>query len=333
MSSRRAIAGVLTVASVLAAAPASAATLAIQTRPAVAGVRFSLDGATAVSDAAGRAALPVGRWQDLASRIAVDGRHLGPSRRARLVRWAGNLSSPQLAKRVRAVLELSAPVTLRFVDPHGRVVPPGRISVVRLAGSQGAVVTLYRRDLRRPVWLPVTRVRTFDGGNRLTLRPVTYAVRNVVVDGASVVHRGQQRLTGGGRSPLTIRLLFYSVHLTVQDALLARRIGSRVTLTGPGGVVREATLAPGQALDLHGLPRGGYAVRVDARGLSVRTSFTLSRDTQVPLRVVSDLDLAIFMLGGGLLLLALTAARRALRARAASGAAEAEGDDGGEVPA
>lgn len=322
----RGIAAVIGMAAVLGAAPASAATLAIGTTPAVAGVRFSLDGATAVSDASGRASLPVARWHDLASRIAVDGSRLGPARRARLVRWAGNLSSPGLARRVRAVLEVSAPITLRFVDPRGRAIDPGRITAVRLAGSQGTDVTLRRRDLARPVWLPVTRVRTFDGGARLTPRPISYTVRNVLVDGASVVNRGQQRLEGrGGRQ--SIRVLFYSVHLTVQDALLGLRIGSRVTITGPGGVVREARLAPGEALDLHSLPRGEYGVRVEARGLSVRTSFTLSRDTQVPLRVISDLDLSILMLGGGLLLLGLTAGRRALRSRAAA-TAEREGDRG-----
>ena len=321
MTGRRLIAsalGALILTMTAMVATATPATLAIETSPPVAGVRFSLDGATAVSDPGGRAALPVGRWKDLASRIAVDGAHLGPATRARLVRWAGNLETPRLARQVRAVLEISAPVTLGFVDPRGREVDPGRITVVRLASSQGVVVTLRRRDLAGRVWLPVTRVRSFEFGSQLRPRPITYVVRNVIVGGSSVVHRGQQRLTIGDGSAQDIRVLLYSVRVTVEDALLRRRIGADIELTSPDGSTRTFHREPGQSLDLHSLPRGAYRVRVDAHGLGVSTSFTLSRDTQVPLRVVSDIDLAILMLAGGVLLLGLTAARRGLRARAAA---------------
>jgi hypothetical protein len=315
-----------------AAAPGATAalgTLSLRTLPAVAGARFSLEGRTVTSDAQGRVLLPVSRWADLAGRIRFDGAHLGGGRRARLVRWAGNLRSPDLAKRVRAVLEMSAPVTIRFVDPLGRRVAPGRVTSVRLVSSHGNAVTLRRRDLDRPAWLPVTHVRSFPFGPEPTPRPVAYVVRNAIVDGASVVHRGQQRFVPGSSRVVNVRLLFYTARVKVQDALLGLHVGSDVLLTGPDGRTRRHRLGGDGSLVLEGLPRGDYRVKVDAPGLAPTRSFTLSRDTEISLRVVSDLDLALLMVAGGLLILGLAVARRALRRREPS-----ESEAGGEeVPA
>jgi phospholipase C len=288
----------------LSAEPAEAQTT-IQTVPAVPGMRFAVDGHRFKADRDGRAHLPRGARGEGGSLRALD-TEIAPGVRATFDRWyrGRRIAAINLYHRVRAT----------FVDQSGNAVDPRAISSVTLRGSDGGRHVLAGK---RALWLQGNRVVPESKGKRSTA--LHYAVEKVLVAGANVVHRGQQRVTPAAGRTIQLRLLLFAVRVKVRDALLGFPIGSDIRLRYPDGRERREALGPSADLTLKSLPRGDYRVSVDALGMSSSRPVALSRDQEVNLRVISWLDFAVVVLGLASIALALLFVRRpaAVRGRAA----------------
>jgi len=273
----------------------------IQTNPPTPGMRFAVDGAVFTADASGRAYPPpdaIGTAHSV--RALATG--LGPGVRARFDRWYGGGSV--------AALELDHRIRLRFVDLAGRPVDPDVVDSVTLLGSNGE-----RRTFRDTTagWLQGNRVVPESGGRTSTL--VSYAAERVVVTGANVVHRAQQRFFPARTPELRLRLLLFSARFEVHDALLGFPIGSSVQLRFPDGRIEHYGLGSGGEVTVNSLPRGNYRVSADALGISSSRPVALSGDQRVEVRVISWLDIAVVLLVLGSVALGLLYARRPARAR------------------
>jgi phospholipase C len=273
----------------------------IETNPPVPGMRFSAAGVRVAADAPGRAYPPPGvvgtRHEVRALRT-----ELRPGVRARFDRWYrdGMVAAVDVDRRMR----------ISFVDLAGRAVDPSVVSSVTLMGSNG------RRHVfggEEPQWLQGNRVVPESGGRRSTL--VSYAAERVVVRGASVVHRGQQRFFPARSPELRLRLLLFSARFEVHDALLGFPIGSAVQLRFPNGRTERYELGSGGELTVSSLPRGDYRVSADALGISSSRPIALSGNQRVELRVISWLDIALVLLGLVSVALGLLYARRPGRVR------------------
>jgi phospholipase C len=268
----------------------------IQTVPAAPGMRFALDGHRFKADRAGRARPPVAPRRAGASLRALD-TEIAPGIRARFDRWYSG-------RRI-AALNLYHRVGINFVDLDGKAVASSAVTSVTLRGSDGS-----RRLVAggRRVWLQGNRVVPESQGRTSTR--LYYSVDAVLVAGANVVHRGQQRFFPAASPKLQLRLLLFAVRVTVRDALLGFPIGSAVHLEYPNGRGQREPLGPSADLTVTSLPRGDYRVSVEALGISSSRPVALSRDQEVHLRVISWLDIAVVMLGLGALALALLFVRR-----------------------
>ena len=174
----------LAVALVLGPAPAPAHAAdrvpsVIQTNPPAPGMRFSVDGVVFAADGSGRAHPPPAAVGTSHSVRALD-TPLEPGVRARFDRWygAGTVAALNLDHRVR----------LRFVDLAGRPVDPDMVDSVTLLGSNGERRT-FRGATTAGSRATGSCPRAVGEGPRWS----SYAAERVVVTGAGVVHRAQQR--------------------------------------------------------------------------------------------------------------------------------------------
>jgi hypothetical protein len=256
-------------------------------------MRFSVDGVGFEADRSGRAEPPAG----LPGPVRVLETEIAPGVRARFDRWYGGRSI--------AAINLYYRVSPRFVDLDGKTVDPRMVTSTTLVGSDGGRSIF---NAGQPRWLRGNRVVPESEGTRSTA--LSYAAHKVMVDGSSVVHRGQQRFVPSESPELRLRLLLFSARFQVRDALLGFPIGEAVRLRYPDGrVAREALDHDGQ-LTLDSLPRGDYRVSVDALGISSSRPVALSGDQEVELRVISWLDVAIVLLALASIALALLYVRR-----------------------
>jgi phospholipase C len=290
-----------------APAPANAAEPVpevIQTNPPTPGMRFAVDGVVFTADATGRAYPPPAAI-GTAHGVRALATPLQPGVRARFDRWYGGGSV--------AALELDHRVRFRFVDLGGKPVDPGDVDSVTLLGSNGE-----RRSFRAGTtgWLQGNRVVPESGGRTSTL--VSYAAERVVVTGANVVHRAQQRFFPARTPEIQLRLLLFSARFEVHDALLGFPIGSAVQLRFPDGRVEHYELGSRGEVTVSALPRGDYRVSADALGISSSRPVALSGDQRVEVRVISWLDIAVVLLVLASIALGLMYARRPARARTAA---------------
>ena len=229
---------------------------------------------------------------------------VAPGIRARFDSWYGG-------RRIAAI-KLYYRVAPTFVDLSGRPVDPRLVTSVVMRGSQGRRQVFERG---RSGWLQGNRVVPASHGTRSVA--IYYSAQKALVDGSSVVHRGQQRFFPAKSRAMELRLLLFAARVTVRDALLGFPMGSVVRLEYPSGREQRHALGPGGELTLRSLPRGDYRVSVDALGISPSRPVALSRDQQVDLRVISWLDVGVLLLGLASIALVLLFLRRpgALMAR------------------
>ena len=176
---------------------------------------------------------------------------------------------------------------------------------VTLASSLGEKYVLPSGTSK---WLVGVRVARRLNGLERTL--VRYSVMAVDVDGANVVNQAQQRFYIARTRELRIRLSLYDAHFSTHDLVVGVPIGHSLRLTYPNGRHVDVPLVDGEAT-LRSLPRGQYKVKViTGMGIAPEIPVALSRNQDVPLKVISYPDLV-----GGFLLFAavsfgLVAARR-----------------------
>lgn len=262
--------------------------LEIVTVPAVAGIKFSLDGIGFVSGRDGIARIQVAtRGPHVLTTLVVQ--HPARGVRTRLIRWEDGAPlarrTLQLSRgrtRVRAGFAVSALTTFAFVDPRGRRVPARTIDAIELQASAG---TRFLLRGQRSRWLPAS-VAVARAGH-LRQSHVRYAVERVIAAGSNVVNRGQQRFSPAGR--VRIDVLFFSLRISVHDAFFGFPLGSQVAIEYPDHHEARRRLRRGSTT-VGPLPRGNYVVKVNAGGIGNQREIVLSRNAAASIRILSYYD-------------------------------------------
>lgn len=258
----------------------------VQTVPPMEGASFILDGRTFAAGPDGLAAIRVANDFDDARRPTPLDVDLGDGVSARFSKWRTK------AGQVVAAYDLFYDVGVSFIDANGHAVDPSLVTTVKLKSSIGHEFEIQGGETFNVVG---SRVVPLAGG--LQVKDITYAVQEVVIDGANVVHRNQQRFTPRSQRTWPIEVLFYRADIIARDAIFGFPIGTSVTITYPDGHTRTVPLRDGRA-DLAGLPRGEYQVQSSGGGISFVRPIALSRDQEVELKVISYLDIfAVAALG------------------------------------
>ncbi len=275
-----------------------AGTVEIDTVPATSGVTFVLDGNSFATDLRGHASAQVADLDGVDQRVRAD-----PTTTAGLgvsvARVARQAPLQPFQRRLVVALAVSQPVLLRFTDPAGSQVPADRVSEVRL-DSGGGTVRIDRSRLAEPVSLVSSVGKLVDG--RWTPQPVTYAVKQVRVEGANAVFSGQQRIDPSVRRNWDVTVSVFDVRVTMRDVMFGRRLSSSVYVVRPDGTGATVELGAARAAVIPSLVRGEYTLTSASAVVGADSRILVSKATEVDLRVVTLLDVSV----AGLLVLALT---------------------------
>lgn len=272
------------------AATGQRAVLEINTVPRVSGMTFELDGRRFASRGDGVARIEFDSRTVLRDRLVAIPTETRPGINAVLGRWYGNLDRPGQTH-VTAALGLHYAVKLSFTDLRGKPIDPERVTSVTVRSSNGVVHRIAGDKLLEPQWLQ--GVRTVSTPTGPTDKEILLSVERVIVDGANVVNRAQQRFYPRRQREAEIALLFYSARFSARDALLTFPVGSGVRLRHPDGHWTYHSFGSSAELVVDGLARGEYWVEVDGPGISFLRPVTLTRNQEVELEVLSYLDIAL----------------------------------------
>ena len=273
-------------ASALHVPAAAAKRVTIDTVPALKGIPIVVDKRAYRTNRFGRITVNVNG--PLRNRILVGDARVGPRTKATFSRWYGNLD--RAGANLTAALDLWFRFRWSFVDLENRAVENERVTSVNFRSSHGRARKFEQDTLGTWQWMQGSRVISTPEGPRR--KNLYFTVEKVIVDKANVVNRAQQRFEPYRQDEIAIRLLFYSARFIAHDALFKFPIGTGVKLTFPDGTVRHYEFGPGAELTIDRLPRGEYWVEVEGPGMSFLRPVTLSRDQQVPLEVLSWVDIA-----------------------------------------
>jgi hypothetical protein len=289
------------------AASAGQRELVVRTVPPLPHVRFTLDGASFSSNAAGiaRIAATSGRAHRL---TVVDPGRIENGVRATFSRWDDDAFQPtrtvDLSKttELQVGFEVAYLVRFSFADLHGHAVSATRVRSVTLSSTLGSRVHFTPGHA---LWLPGGRVaRRLDGLEQTRIR---YAVETVVVDGSNVVHHAQQRFYPADTHSFRSTLLLYSARITARDVLFHRPAGTALVLAYPNGHKTRLPL-DASGVYLPALARGTYGLRAVAHGFSPAVPLSVSKNQVIALRVVTVLDISVVLglavLGTAVLVLA-----------------------------
>jgi hypothetical protein len=289
-------------------------TVTVQTVPAMAGIRFSWDGTTLTTDAAGRAAVTAEHNFAGHTLTVVDRAVDKPGRRYLFTRWAGQRDPEQgfrttvtgLPQRtnytVTAGFAVLYPVAATFVDQDARPVDPARISSASLRDDTGGTVQLPSRGT---IWL--NGIVPVYGADTLHARRATYSVQSVTVSGANIVDMGRQRYVPSSGRSLVISTKFFDLTVRAHDLLRHASTGRGAVVTFPDGSTRQVPFGADGSGTLRGIPRGVYLVAVPGSGSSLTSRVMLSRDVDVDVPVATRWNIlllagAALALAGGLVL-------------------------------
>jgi hypothetical protein len=151
-------------------------------------------------------------------------------------------------------------------------------------------------DKAGPIWLPANRL-TRRIGEKLESEEILYYFREILIDGANVVNKSEQRFRIQPDDIWPIQVLLYSVRFSARDAMFRFPIGKGIQLTYPDGHTEEFLFDSENAeIVVPHLARGSYSARIiGAGGSAPPTPVHLSRDQEVELLMLSYLDIALIV--------------------------------------
>lgn len=274
------------------AAPVPPAPVQIQTVPALAGVRFAVDGRIITSDESGLATIQLdkGTYQI----ELLDSSFEAPGVQAQFSRWVDSVFTPRRDLVVRANTKMEAgfdvyhPVKMHFVDLSGNPVATEKVTSLTMTNSTGGKDSYESWE---PKWILASHIARRAFG--LGAVDIRYQIDSVVVDGTNVVNRSQLRFIPTQSRDWQIQLLFYSAHFEARDAFFGFPIGSGIELVYPDGHAEQHSFESASQINLASLPRGDYKVKVNGPGLSFSRPVSVSTNQEVTLPVISYLDLGL----------------------------------------
>lgn len=210
-------------------------------------------------------------------------------------RWRNAVFTPERKVEIRKDIRLQAGFALyhrvnqRFVDLNGGEIDSSRIDTLTLKSSFGSVHTFEDGG---PQWLQANRIARRANGLEVT--PVQYSVESVIIDGANVVNRYQQRFVLEPEDTWTIELLLYYARVTAKDAIFGFPLGEGITVEYPNTYVESLDFNEDNEVYLGPLARGAYKLQVTGvGGVAPPTPVALSRDQEVVLKVLSVFDIGL----------------------------------------
>ncbi len=277
----------------------------VQTLPPLPGIKFSLGGQIASSNADGIADIPVFKVGTYRLEV-LPMTFIGPNFQANFSRWGDQTFLPYRDVTVpnthllQAGFDVSYLVSHNFTNLQGNPVDPSLITSITLKGSNGKVLTF---DNNQPQWLQsnrVVRLGTFQETK------ILYSVARVEMKGSNVVSNAQQRFYAHPDDSWTINLLLYTANFTARDLLFNFPVKSKISLEFPNGQIQALSFGKDEIYTAGGLPRGNYrATALGSWGLAPSTPIALSRNQNVDLQVISYLDMILVVILGLSLVLGL----------------------------
>lgn len=221
---------------------------------------------------------------------------------------------------LQAGFETSHLVTPSFLAPDGEPISTARIESFLFKSNYDGLHTLHTND---PVWMQSTHILRRRAG--LEEVHIFYSVNQVIMDGSSVVNRGEQCFyVSPNRTPADlakleripprckntteweIDLLLYSANLSAVDGIFEFPVGKGVFFHYPDGRVEEVPFNKDGTIQLKNLARGIYKVQVmGALGLATLRPIVISRNQELPLKVLTALDIGLVAALGLLLAISL----------------------------
>jgi len=246
--------------------------------------------------------------------LAVIGEQTPEDMRIQFERWSDKGFDPQRKITLPRVdllqvgFETSHIVSQSFFDPDGQPVSLDRIESFTLKSSHGS---LHEYKTNEPDWVQTGRVVKRRTGLEET--KIFYSADSVIIDGSSVVNKGKQcffvsktndpeedgslaavpkRCQNAREWP--IDLLLYSVSFSAIDGVFQFSIGSGIFLHYPDERIEEVEFGEDGSVQLHNLARGIYKAQVmDVKGMAPLTPVAVSRNQEVPLKVLTALDMGV----------------------------------------
>lgn len=272
---------------------------AIYTVPPVPGLKFTLNGQIYETDENGIANLEVNTSGVFTLEVLPINEETLPSNiRMEFARWNDNVFTPKRqvyfprARRLEVGFTVNYQVDQEFFDTTGEQVDPGRIDSITVRG----VGNTFTFDKAGPIWLPANRL-TRRIGERLESEEILYYFREILVDGANVVNKSEQRFRIRPDDVWPVQVLLYSARFSGRDAMFRFPIGKGIELTYPDGHSEEFLFDSENAeVVVSGLARGSYSARIiGAGGSAPPTPVHLSRDQTIELLMLSYLDIALII--------------------------------------
>jgi|GEM_PF-1727283 len=340
----------LGVAGLTPAGPAGAVTtktVTVKVVPTLAGVHFTIDGQSGVTDATGQATVPDPQLAGVAQRLVLPAQQISPTVKVSLDRLTNNPNHGPFTRLLIVELDVDQLVGVRFTTPQGSPYPASHVTSAVVRDNLGRTLQWRGAQLSTPFWLAATRpVRVTSG---IKDHSVVYALQAVMVDGSSVVHAGQQHFSPSDTSVWDIGVTLYPLTISGNDLLSGNPVGKTASLTYPDKRTVVVPIGPTHKVTVADLPPGDYQVKVSGGIIGTPAAVHLSQPSSVVCVVVTAKD-ALVLLGGGVLIVAVLAwagvvGRRWRRRRAAGtdeetepsepleGAGGAEGSDGVEPDA
>jgi hypothetical protein len=280
-----------------------AAAVQIATVPPVAGVSFTLAGATALTGPDGVADLPVpiSGTYPLTANLNPDDSGVTPVR-VSFMRWADgvttanrNLSIDGPATFVIG-LRVAYPVDVQYVDMSGSPIDPSLVEQATLRASDGTEATLDPQHDPSGYWLTgIVAEQTYGAEGPLGLEPapVQYSPESVKVHGVEALAPAQADWAPAVGSTWTIKLRLYDLTVTTRDAFFGSPTSERLVLTWADGTTSSASAGPDGTASFGDLPEGKYLLTASTAALSASSYVALAGAQDATLRVVTTADVLI----------------------------------------